>query len=78
MRGLYASVILETKKHEKYATEIRDLRRRVAEAESQQRLISEHLDDIRHTYQEHIEQIKLLEKFIRERRDNTFKRRYDR
>lgn len=68
MRGLYATIALETTKREKYETEINELRQRVREREMVLQSMIKHRNEIREHYKEHTEQLQLLEEFIRERR----------
>ena len=67
MRGVYASLSIETFKSHKYEREIAVLRQQIDRAEKHKRALSQHLNEIRERFREYTEDIKLLEKFIAER-----------
>lgn len=68
MRGLYATIALETTKREKHQTEISDLKRQIRECEKLLKSLTEHRDEIRVKNKEHNDELQLLQKFICERR----------
>ena len=68
MRGIYASISLEALKSKKYASEIASLKQQINEVEKHRKSLKEYLSEIRDRYKEYTEDIKLLEKFIQERR----------
>ena len=73
MRGLHASVTLETKKHRKYAREIEDMKKMLEELN---RKLNTLKDDLRTAHQQHQQyqhELKLLEKYIDDRRDEIGK-----
>ena len=67
MRGVYASISLETYKRRKYEHEVVSLRQRIDQAEKHLQSLSQHLNEIKERYREYADDITLLEKFIDER-----------
>ena len=68
MRGIYASLSLQTSKRRKYEKEIDSLRRDISTVERDRECLKQQLDHIQNHYKEHIEDIKRLEDFIEETR----------
>ena len=67
MRGVYASISLETYKRRKYEHEVVSLRQRIDQAEKHLQSLNQHLNEIKERYREYADDITLLEKFIDER-----------
>ena len=73
MRGLHASVTLETKKQRKYVKEIRDMKKKLKELNQKLTALQ---DDHRTAHQQHQQyqhELKLLQKYIDERREDIGK-----
>lgn len=71
MRGIYASITLQTSKRTKYAEEISSLEKQIRELENSKRILKDHLMEIVDHFKEYTDDITLLEKFIEEKRALT-------
>ena len=68
MRGLYASVTLQTEKYRKYAGDIEQLKTKLEYAKERLKDEQKKLQDYREQHSEHMEQIATFEKYIQEQR----------
>lgn len=73
MRGLHASVTLETKKQRKYAKEIEDMKKILEELNQKLTTLRDDLRTAHQHYQVYQHELKLLEKYIDDRRDEIGK-----
>lgn len=64
MRGIYASVTVFTKKQLKYAAEIAQLNEEIEKAKKNLQKCKEARDEMQQRHKKHMEQIKMLQKFI--------------
>ena len=69
MRGLYASVELQTQKREKYAKDIKDLKEEIAEAKNELERVEKIRDEMQDKYKEHSDKIEILQKYIEQKRE---------
>lgn len=70
MRGLYATLTLETMKKEKYAEEISEERKKLAKSEHDYQQLHEELMTIQKNHKQYIEDLRLLESFIEDRSES--------
>ena len=73
MRGLHASVTLETKKQRKYAKEIEDMKKILEELNQKLTTLRDDLRTAHQQHQQYQHELKLLEKYIDDRRDEIGK-----